>query len=324
MPRAIRALITSAVFGVLFLWAAPVSSVIVGGSMLGGSLSAKPPTSERIAALEASFALRRSYAPWADCDFGGALPTPVLAYNFNSVDRTVLYLGSPLTNYHSSSSEAASISPTANHEIHCNTAYAAPYCGTYNATGGPDGSGHAGSAYYDLSSGSGTVHRGLIKAVDAAEEDYSGNNEMTISLFVKLDGKSSPGTTIAYKTLEFGFTGGPVYPGDSHLCVDTTADTSSNCGYGTATPMLAWEANGVWTHYAYVYDGPTSHKIYRDGVLAFERAGTSSTIGNSGYTLAVGAVNTWGFDGSLDEFSIFDEALDASDVMALSTCVVPE
>ena len=96
---------------------------------------------------------------WADCDFGGALPTPVLAYNFNSVDRTVMYLGSPLTNYHSSSSKAASISPSVNQEIHCNTAFSGPYCGTYNATGGPDGAGQTGSAYYDLSSGSGTAHR---------------------------------------------------------------------------------------------------------------------------------------------------------------------
>lgn len=319
-----RALLATALFGVFCLWASPVSSVLVGSSMSSGSLAAVPPTSGKTATREVSYSRRRAFTPWADCDFGGALPTPVLAYNFNSVDRTVMYLGSPLTNYHSSSSKAASISPTANHEIHCNTAFVGPYCGTYNATGGPDGSGHAGSAYYDLSSGSGTVHRGLAKAVDAAEEDYSGNNGMTISVFIKLDGKSLYGTTIAYKLLEFGFTGGPAWLGDSHLCVDTTADTSSNCGFGTRTPMLAWDANGVWTHYAYVYDGPTSHKIYRDGVLAFERSGTSSTIGNSGGLLNVGAVNTWGFDGSLDEFSIFDEALEASDVMALSTCVIPE
>jgi hypothetical protein len=169
-----------------------------------------------------------------------------------------------------------------------------------------------------------------VKAVDATEEDYSGDNEFTLSIFVKLDGKSSFGTYLVSKGFEFELTGNPwdsdgtpfVY--DSHLCANLIADTSVNCAWLAGTDMLEWDADGVWTHYAYVYDGPTSHKIYKNGVLGFERTGTSSTIGNLGNGLSIGAVNTWGVDGGIDEFSIFSEALDASQILALSTCVVPE
>jgi hypothetical protein len=267
-------------------------------------------------------------ADFASCDFGGDLPTPVLAYNFNSVDRTVSCGFGCSTNYHESSSKAASISPTANHEIKCSTAFIGPYCGTLIASGGPGGVGLTPNAYYDLSIGSGTAHRGFVKAVDATEEDYHTDNEFTISIFVKLDARGF-GTYLVSKLSEFTFTGNPWDSGgtfvyDSHLCASTFSDTSANCAWLSGTDMLEWDADGVWTHYAYVYDGPTSHKIYKNGVLGFERTGTSSTIGNFGSGLSIGAVNTWGVDGGIDEFSIFDEALDASQILALSTCVIPE
>jgi len=308
MVMALRALI-AVVGSALYLWAAPAGSVLIPDSFASGGLSGAPPSSDK------------GYAAWADCDYGGALPVPVLAYNFNSVDRT-----SGGRSYHSSSSKALSISPTADHETQCGSA-TTPYCGTLNSTGGPDGSGHPGSAYYDLGSGSGTVHRGFLKQVDAPEEDYTGTNAFTISLFIKLDNKSSFATYLVAKTLEFTFAGAPTpSPWDNALCADVfAANDSTNCGFFTATDMAPYEANGVWDHWAFVYEGGPSgrYEIFKNGVSQYTQAVTGS-IGNSGGGLTIGAVNGWGFDGGLDEFAIFDTALSDGDILELTTCVVPE
>jgi hypothetical protein len=90
-------------------------------------------------------------------------------------------------------------------------------------------------------------------------------------------------------------------------------------------------STGTWTHVAWQYDG-TNKNVFVDGVLsASSEAGNNIT--NASFDVIVGAHGRDSnldpgpgnsFNGQLDEVRIYDEALDASQILAARNSVIPE
>jgi len=270
-----------------------------------------------------SFPYRPRNTTFYDCDFGGTIDEPVLAYNFNSVDRSTggynYYETSTLSEMYGSS--------VSSQETRCKQLGGGgpPYCGVLQNSGGPIN----GSRYYDLTTtanASGTDHTGFKKAEDATAEDYSQENAYTISVWVKIDSRSSPGTYVASKDYEFVFTGNPDGT-DDELCMDVTGITetagATTCAWLSGTDMGAWEAEGNWVHLVSKYDGGTDYEVWVDGTKVYTAA-VSGTITNQAQNLEIGAANTWGFNGGIDEFAIFDYALSDAQIALMGACVIPK
>jgi hypothetical protein len=81
-------------------------------------------------------------------------------------------------------------------------------------------------------------------------------------------------------------------------------------------------ANGDWHHFAVTYDG-VSFRLYRNGKLDV----TINRLSNYTFTdaplhigSAVGSDLTWPFHGEMDEIRLYDRALSAPEVYALTPC----
>ncbi len=89
-------------------------------------------------------------------------------------------------------------------------------------------------------------------------------------------------------------------------------------------PHWAWDGGNsfpvepnTWYHAVITYDG-TKQRVYRNGVEVYNREETGGNIGSSSFNLLVGARNSNTpynfFDGTIDEFKIYDGALSAKDI----------
>lgn len=85
--------------------------------------------------------------------------------------------------------------------------------------------------------------------------------------------------------------------------------------YRVDTQNLTWEAN-VWHQMVLTYDG-SQMQLYWDGVLMGSKAATGNVYADSGATyLGRPAVSTNYFLGAIDELSIYNYALSASEVLS--------
>ena len=89
-------------------------------------------------------------------------------------------------------------------------------------------------------------------------------------------------------------------------------------------------STGTWPHVAWQYDG-TNKNVYVDGVLSVSQAGNNIT--DSSFNVLVGVHGRDSnldpdpgnsFNGQLDDVRIYDEALDASGILAARNSVIPE
>ena len=103
----------------------------------------------------------------------------------------------------------------------------------------------------------------------------------------------------------------------SRVATDTTNPTEADRATSSSTPQL-----NTWTHLVGVYDGGTGKlSLYVNGTL--EGTATDNTPFASNGSLAIGRAfydggDTDGFDGLITEVKVYDVALSASQVAALS------
>jgi hypothetical protein len=118
----------------------------------------------------------------------------------------------------------------------------------------------------------------------------------------------------------------------SNHATDPISDGGVACGAGGTQfyDHNPWPSGGVsdygsWHSIMVVFDGATddTYKMYFDGVLVHTVSSVTGTVGFFS-TLEFGAANTWGVDGGIANVSLFDEALDAGDALAMATCLVPQ
>jgi hypothetical protein len=222
----------------------------------------------------------------------------------------------------------------ANHEMHCTVLTTTPYCGT-RLSGGPlTGAGY----YYDLGDNtdvpSSSAHRGWVKAVDATTENFSVDNSFTFSMWTKREGFSSIGSYLVSKTMDYATTGTPDFGNDDQVCMDVGSSVvedggATGCGFLAATDMGAWKSNGDWQHLVFRFDGDADGTddgymdVWIDGTKTYT-VGTTGTIGDSAGFMTIGPVNTWSYNGGLDEVVVWDTAITDAEIALMGACVVPD
>src|SRR5262249_48824450 len=82
---------------------------------------------------------------------------------------------------------------------------------------------------------------------------------------------------------------------------------------GTTVPQL-----GTWYHLVTTYDG-ASLKLYVNGVLDGSQPASGPILTTSGPLLIGGGAINWFFNGRVDEVSLYDRSLSASEVQAIYT-----
>ncbi|MFC1576337.1 LamG-like jellyroll fold domain-containing protein, partial [Candidatus Omnitrophota bacterium] len=151
-----------------------------------------------------------------------------------------------------------------------------------------------------------------------------GFNKMTVSAWVRIDSQTHPAYMGPWGQQEFA------YPPST----DIYAFYTSGTGFGTSayfsdgTPYNTRAAHSIddaqWHHIAQVYNGDTINQ-YDNGVLVNSAdVANDKQIGNS-YDFLIGKVAAYPasylvtsyFDGSIDEVSVWDSALDGTEIKAL-------
>ena len=152
-----------------------------------------------------------------------------------------------------------------------------------------------------------------IVLASGLESTINSASTLTISAWFKLTAYDSS----IFSSGTSGTNGIWLYPYNSSLML-LTVRNGSNTGISCTSPSL-----NAWHHVAGVLDGSNS-KIYIDGNL--EITGTLPALGSTGGSSpSIGSfLNTGGFaNGLIDEVSIFDSALSASDVSDIYNSGVP-
>ena len=146
-----------------------------------------------------------------------------------------------------------------------------------------------------------------IVLASGLESTINSASTLTISAWFKLTAYDSS----IFSSGTSGTNGIWLYPYNSSLML-LTVRNGSNTGISCTSPSL-----NAWHHVAGVLDGSNS-KIYIDGNL--EITGTLPALGSTGGSSpSIGSfLNTGGFaNGLIDEVSIFDSALSATDISTL-------
>jgi hypothetical protein len=197
-------------------------------------------------------------------------------------------------------------------------AYSTPYCdgtlGGYSASGVADGTGH---------SWSGTAHAStssrLLTNMYYSQKGELNGNQGTVMAWVK----KTPSETYAPTTTKYGGIFDCNYAGGNGMLVSfryatTNTSTISTWIHGslklTSTTTLS---SDTWYHAAVTWDG-SNVKLYIDGV---EEDSTSHTT-EIEFGTAVMRVGRYGttasqLNGWIDDFAIFDRAVDADEIRAI-------
>lgn len=141
-----------------------------------------------------------------------------------------------------------------------------------------------------------------------------GTNARTIALWVKLN-QYHPNID----SLNFLYAYG--WPSPEAADIGLLTPTSVwHSGYADEHTELTTNAPNIWYHYAFIYDGTSSH-IYRNGVLLGSSTKNWNTDLNADFfSLGSGIAGSeaW-FDGAIDDLHIYDYALSATEIATLHT-----
>ncbi|MFZ2424319.1 MAG: LamG-like jellyroll fold domain-containing protein, partial [Anaerolineae bacterium] len=151
--------------------------------------------------------------------------------------------------------------------------------------------------------------------VQAASNPAAGKTDITFSLWFKTD---QPGEN--YKLASAAWWNGG--PGSGWIMATHVPEFWSDDGQGLVVPGQPNNENGfaagAWNHEVITYDG-SRIKEYTNGQLINDWPTTGAAIG-AGLPMAVGAwpmFSGYNFQGSLDEFAIYDRSLTQQEVQAL-------
>ena len=135
-----------------------------------------------------------------------------------------------------------------------------------------------------------------------------GSASRTISFWAKLNTIQTPyNMTFSYGS-----------PGSGSAC-GGGFNSSSVDFYGYANNLNAVSTNsqGVWYFFTYTYDG-TNAKIYKNGTLLNTVAKSWNTLNNSNiFKLGIGVGGEFLFNGAIDDFKIFNNALNDNQILQL-------
>lgn len=265
---------------------------------------------------------------WDDCDYGGDVPTPILAWHFEGPTRQ--------SGFWELHDNVGSTTPAENSHIRCNENNVAPYCGLDNTTGGPGG---PNNAYFDLSdtdATSGTAHVGFRKDNNDSDENFAAANEFTIAWHSRTTG-ANIGMYFFYRNPVLQVNVQPFFAG--FMCSDVISygpdpivdDGHCNIG-GMNQVSFSGYANLGWEAWMFVFDGDTTgsgagtYKWYKNGRLVYTQTGVDGVVSDTvaGNYLALGSVNTWGNNSDFDNPQIWNSALTAANALHVAYCVVPE
>lgn len=134
-------------------------------------------------------------------------------------------------------------------------------------------------------------------------DDLDGMTKLTLSLWAKKNNPSESNLVIQKHvtyTMTLETNGFSSYLMNTTSRFDISANTASN------------DAN--WHHYALTYDG-SNVKLYFDGLEAASKPFSGKIATNPDRSIALGK-DVWGtsFDGAIDEFRIYDTALDSTQI----------
>jgi hypothetical protein len=192
---------------------------------------------------------------------------------------------------------------------------------TVTANGNPtfvDGKVGAGALQFD----------GLTQLTVADTKSLNIEDEMSHSCWVKLEAQAyNTGAAQEMNIAEKGeWTGNWL----SHIKVGASSNLAAGAYYFAFAASSFAPVNvadnvreihpGTWTHVAFTWDG-TTRKLYVNGVLDGEDVPTGK-LGKNSDPLEIGgrlAGNTFMFRGLMDEFKLFNRALDADEVGKLAS-----
>ncbi len=137
-----------------------------------------------------------------------------------------------------------------------------------------------------------------------------GNSARTISFWSKINTmRTDYNMTFSYGQLNFNnANGGSLNP-----------DSTSYLGYNNNFDTIGSNAEGVWYHFTYTYDGTTA-KIFKNGTQIGSATKAWNTLNNSNtFSLGVGVGGELWFNGSIDDLKIYNYVLSDTDVSSLYT-----
>ncbi|HXJ59152.1 MAG TPA: lamin tail domain-containing protein [Verrucomicrobiae bacterium] len=197
------------------------------------------------------------------------------------------------------------------------------------ATFSPDGGGRSGRPG-DRAMNFGPANNGAyINVTDASTgwfDSATARDEVTFALWVFGD-ESEPGINSAFYVSQ-NPDGTGVRVANAHLPWQDSTIYWDTGGYAPSQRVSYFEPDqtkwkGRWNHYAFVKQG-SSKQIWQNGTKILDGINTDPLQPARGFVIGAGAnLNLWTYGGLIDDFAVWDVALEPAQIQALAAGATP-